>query len=94
MPSLTWQGTFVLTDVSYWGTIAAMEHALRTYRAKNNVTLAALGRDIGVTKGYLSRVENGRQMPSLRFIKRVFEATNGEVTANDFMPNTNSEAAA
>jgi transcriptional regulator with XRE-family HTH domain len=32
---------------------------IRTFRQSHGLTLKALGKEIGVTKGYLSQVENG-----------------------------------
>jgi hypothetical protein len=41
---------------------------------------------IGVTKGFLSRVETWKSRPSQGVISRLIAATNGAVAEGDFVP--------
>lgn len=61
-----------------------MEHPLRRYRRDAGLTLEALSARLGISKASLSRVETGRQTPSLALLQRITAATDGAVTANDF----------
>jgi DNA-binding XRE family transcriptional regulator len=65
--------------------MSAMVHILRAYRQKTGVTLEQLGRTIGASKGFLSKVEKGQQTPSLKLAVKISEATNGEVAPGDLV---------
>ena len=69
-----------------------MEHPLRAYRQKHDITLEQLAKSVGTSKGFLSKIENGRQAPSLSLIKRLVAATQGTVTANDFLVGSPRDA--
>jgi DNA-binding XRE family transcriptional regulator len=62
-----------------------MEHPLRKFRRDNAMTLDGLASAIGVTKGYLSKIETRDQLPSMDLAQRIFEVTSGAVTPNDFI---------
>lgn len=49
---------------------------LREYREKKNLTLKRLSILSGINDAYLSRIENGKQLPSLNVIERVGHALN------------------
>ena len=76
-----------LTVVAYWATICAMEHPLRKFRKSQpvKVTLDALGRRVGASKSFLSKIEKGKKTPSLALAVKISEATNGVVRPNDFL---------
>jgi transcriptional regulator with XRE-family HTH domain len=62
-----------------------MTHPLKHYRDKVKVTLEQLGERVGVSKSYLSKIERGRQIPSLSTAAKIEKATDGAVTPNDFV---------
>ncbi|OAI22905.1 hypothetical protein A1351_20265 [Methylosinus sp. R-45379] len=62
-----------------------MEHPLRTFRRANKITLEQLGARVGATKGFLSKIESKRQLPSMALAAKISEATNGAVTPNDLI---------
>lgn len=61
-------------------------HPLLAYRERTNLKLDELAKAAGTSKSTLSRVERRKCCPSLGLIARLVAATNGEVTANDFLP--------
>jgi transcriptional regulator with XRE-family HTH domain len=65
-----------------WG----MEHPLKLYRDRENLSLERMARDVGTSKSHLSKIENRRQFPSMPMIARIVTATNGVLSANDFLP--------
>jgi DNA-binding XRE family transcriptional regulator len=62
-----------------------MEHPLRTYRKKAGISLEQLGLTVGVTKGFLSKIESGHQAPSLKLAVKISEATRGVVCPADLL---------
>ena len=68
------------------GNIGGMEHPLRSYRRKAGLTQDDLAQRLNVKKFTVSRWEAGKRCPSLDLIRRIRNATNGEVTADDFLP--------
>lgn len=62
------------------------KHPLRTYRELASQSLEELAKECGTTRATLSRVETGRQNPSLDLIDRIRTATGGAVRADDFLP--------
>lgn len=68
-------------------------HPLREWRLRNGQSLDELSVMVGgITKASLSRIETGAQNPSLDLIGRIIAATNGEVSANDFLPSSMERA--
>lgn len=61
-------------------------HPLRTYRQKTDISLAKLAEKVGTTRASLSRIECGRQTPSLDLVSRIIKATGGKLKADDFLP--------
>ena len=61
-----------------------LDHPLRRYRKNLGLSLETLADVAGVDKATISRIENGKQEPSLGLIRRLTAATAGRVTANDF----------
>lgn len=66
-------------------------HPLTTYRASKGITLRQLAAAAGTTSATLCRIERRRLRPSLALIERITRATNGEVTANDFVASADPE---
>lgn len=61
------------------------EHPLRAYRREKKVTLQSLADQLRVTKGFLSKIERRRQLPSFSLAERISAATDGALTPNDFL---------
>ncbi len=70
-----------------------MDHPLRRYRASHGITIEALAASLDTSKATVSRLETGRQSPSMDLLRRIHTATGGEVTANDFLHPDNARAA-
>lgn len=77
-------------------TIAVMDHPLRRYREKHDLSQAALAALLGTTKVTVSRLETGRRSASGDLLKRIADVTDGEVTPNDLLlvPHETTGAAA
>ena len=54
---------------------------IQQWRAKRQMTLEALAERSGLSKGYLSRIENGLQTPPLGTLIRIAGALNADVTS-------------
>ena len=67
---------------------------LRSYLSSRGISEAAFGQTIAVSQAAVNRYVRGERMPTPRIMARIVEATDGQVTANDFyaQPDT-SEAA-
>jgi len=69
-------------------------NALDLYLSKREITNADFGRIVGASESTISRVRRGKQTPSLDLIRRFRDATNGALSANDFLSDaTPTEAA-
>jgi transcriptional regulator with XRE-family HTH domain len=53
----------------------------------------ALAARVEVDRSTISRIRRGTRMPSPEMMRKLFEATGGAVTANDFVHSAGSEAA-
>lgn len=51
----------------------------------NGKTQEWLGEETRLSQSYVSRLINGERSPPIETCARIFEATGGDVTANDFM---------
>lgn len=49
------------------------------------MTLNDFGRQVGISKSFLCKIEQGKQTPSLAVAVRISEATKGAVKPNDFL---------
>lgn len=58
---------------------------LRTYRKNHGLSLAEMGRMLGVSHTTISRIEAGRALPSSPFLVRLAAVTRGQVTPNDML---------
>lgn len=65
------------------GAVDSVEHAigsrLRNIRKAKGLTLDVLAEEIGLTKGYLSKVETGRKVPPIATLARVARALETDV---------------
>lgn len=57
---------------------------LREYLSKNKLNCSQFAKLIGVTMQAVNRYINNCRTPDKDVMPRIFDATNGEVTANDF----------
>ena len=57
---------------------------LRDWRTREKLSLARMGKLIGRAHSTVLRLERGDQLPDADTIRRVFQATNGEVSLHDF----------
>lgn len=62
-------------------------HPLKRWRRENNLTLEALGQQIGVTRSSLSHYETGARIPRPQIMEKIREATGGAVRPADFYPS-------
>jgi len=62
-----------------------MTHPLRQFRITHGITLEQLARSTGTTAATLSRIECGLRLPSAMLMRKLVEATNGKVRADDFL---------
>jgi transcriptional regulator with XRE-family HTH domain len=61
--------------------------------AKADIADSEFADRIGVSRQALSRYKAGARTPRPNVLARIREATNGRVTANDFVPSDPTEAA-
>jgi transcriptional regulator with XRE-family HTH domain len=57
---------------------------LATYLEENELTDAAFARVIGVERQAVGRYKTGERFPERLILVKIYKATNGAVTANDF----------
>jgi len=61
-------------------------NALRDYRHAHRLTSCEIARMVGVSQPTISRIERGKQTPSLALAAKLAEVTGGQVTPADFVP--------
>ncbi|MDD7908658.1 helix-turn-helix transcriptional regulator [Pseudovibrio exalbescens] len=61
------------------------QHPLQTYLKRQSLRREDFAQRCGTTLPTLSRIIKRKQKPSLDLIERMVEATNWELTANDFL---------
>ena len=66
---------------------------LRQYLSERDLTLATFGDAIGVSRVAVSRYVRGLRMPSPAVMRAIMDATEGEVTPNDFYQSAVADAA-
>lgn len=57
---------------------------LAAYLEASELTDAAFARLIGVERQAVGRYKSGERFPEKQILLKIFEATSGQVTANDF----------
>jgi len=65
--------------------ILQISSRIKVKRKENRVTLEELAREVGVTKGLLSQIENNRTIPSLSVLLSIIKSL--RVDFNDFFEN-------
>lgn len=58
---------------------------LSEYLDSHNLSYAAFGKKIGTSDVNVWRWANGERFPVRKFLHKITKATNGKVTANDFV---------
>ncbi len=66
-----------------WGIYGDMK--LSRFMSANKISDAELAASIGVSVGAVRKWRYGERTPRPAMLARIFEATNGAVSANDFM---------
>ena len=61
-----------------------MVMSLKKYRKREGLTMAEMGRRCGVTHTTISRWESEQRKPDLARLKKIIEATGGQVTYKSF----------
>lgn len=67
-------------------------HPLTTFREKAGLTQAQLAQRLNVTRWMVNRLERRERRPSWDLVARIVEVSNGQVTADDFMPDSSKAA--
>jgi len=67
---------------------------LREFRIAKGLSQQDLAASVGVKKAAISRIEKGQRVPSMGLVARLVEVSAGELSADDFMPETASQAEA
>ena len=57
---------------------------LKEYLKINNIKAKDFAEKIGVTPAYVTLIHQGKRWPRVDLMRRITEATDGQVTANDF----------
>lgn len=64
---------------------------LREYRAFKGLSQEDFAKSVGVQKATISRIEQGKRIPSMTLVSRMVEASDGFLRADDFMPGSSTE---
>lgn len=67
---------------------------LRSYLSSHGISEAAFGQIIAVSQAAVNRYVRGERIPVPRIMAKIVEATDGQVTANDFYGQTDTPEAA
>jgi transcriptional regulator with XRE-family HTH domain len=59
---------------------------LRAFRVSRGLSQQEFARSVGVKKSAISRIEKGKRVPSMGLVARIVELSDGELSADDFMP--------
>jgi len=70
--------------------ILQISNRIKEKRKDQKITLEALAKDVGVTKGLISQIENSRTVPSLAVLLSIIKSLH--VDLNDFFDNLATEA--
>jgi DNA-binding XRE family transcriptional regulator len=58
---------------------------MRRYRRERGLPLDVLARAADVSRGTISRIETGKQNPSIGLMRKLIAASGGELSPQDFM---------
>lgn len=67
-----------------YGNSGFMKRKMKKFLKNEGLTIAAFARLIGVSPVSVSRYLSGDRFPDQKTMQSIYEATNGEVTPNDF----------
>jgi DNA-binding XRE family transcriptional regulator len=67
---------------------------LREYRIARGLSQQSFAASVGVKKATISRIEKGKRVPSMGLVARIVEISDGELSADDFMPASPPQAEA
>ena len=59
---------------------------LRAFRISKGLSQQDLAASVGVQKAAISRIEKGQRVPSMGLVARLVDVSDGELSADDFMP--------
>ena len=60
-------------------------HPMKAWRRGQKLSLDALAKSVRASKSTLSRIETYAADPSVSLIRRICDASDGKLTANDFV---------
>ena len=63
-----------------------MTHPLTIYRSTAGLTMSRMAAMSGTTRVSIFRIEKHRQWPSLALVRRLISASEGKLSADDFLP--------
>jgi hypothetical protein len=66
---------------------------IRDYLRQRGLTISGFAAEIGETQPVMSRIVSGVRTPSGRLMQKIYAATDGVVTPNDFSQNGKSTSA-
>lgn len=66
-------------------------HPLRRYRQERGIKINDLARETHVHKATISRIERGKQTPSVALVRRLISASGGTLSSEDFMGHSSVE---
>jgi DNA-binding XRE family transcriptional regulator len=67
-----------------------MPHALSEFRTRMGLSKAAIAARAKTSRQTIHRIEALKQMPSMALVRRLVDATDGVLRADDFMPPAKS----
>jgi transcriptional regulator with XRE-family HTH domain len=67
---------------------------LRSWRQSKGLSQQDVAEAVGVQKAMISRLEKGKRVASMSLVARLVEKSGGELSADDFLPASQPEAAA
>jgi len=60
-------------------------HPLKSFRDRKGISLDTMAQAVGASKASLSRIETRLQVPSLGLVERIVRASDGALSADDFL---------
>jgi len=65
-----------------------MKHALTIFRKEQKLSQAAVARLARTSRQTIHRIERGEQTPSLDLVRRLIDASQRRLRADDFLPTS------
>jgi transcriptional regulator with XRE-family HTH domain len=60
-------------------------HPLRRFRTQRKLSMECVAVAVGVSKATISRIETGRQTPTLGIVERLIDFSEGALSADSFL---------